>query len=194
METRTRILEAAAGVFTRYGFRQANMELVAAEARLSRQGVYRHFSSKDALFVAMADGLHQRSLHQAEVAAAKAQQAGGDVVDVLVAAVCGRTALHFAFLIDAPHAKELNDEHKRHCGPVIEANRNRFLALLIEIIDRARMDRNSASLAGVSSAEFATDVTIIALGLISVLPPTSPEDFRTNLPRMLRRQARGAAA
>lgn len=44
------ILGEALKIFARFGFRKASMEQVAEAARLSRQGLYRHFPSKEALF------------------------------------------------------------------------------------------------------------------------------------------------
>src|SRR5258705_10477164 len=45
-----RIFAAALPVFGRYGFRQASMDEIARSADISRQGLYLHFASKDALF------------------------------------------------------------------------------------------------------------------------------------------------
>ncbi|MFI7325005.1 TetR/AcrR family transcriptional regulator [Streptomyces rubiginosohelvolus] len=44
------ILDAALRVFLRFGYRKASMDEVARGASLSRQGLYLHFSSKQALF------------------------------------------------------------------------------------------------------------------------------------------------
>jgi TetR/AcrR family transcriptional regulator of autoinduction and epiphytic fitness len=45
-----RVLAAALQVFGRYGFRKASMDEIARAADISRQGLYLHFASKDALF------------------------------------------------------------------------------------------------------------------------------------------------
>lgn len=47
---RNAILEAAAGVFLRYGFKKTSMDDLARAAGLSRQGLYLHFATKEALF------------------------------------------------------------------------------------------------------------------------------------------------
>src|SRR5580698_9381573 len=52
-ETETRqeaLLEAAVGVFARYGFRKTSMDEVARAAGVSRQGLYLQFADKEALF------------------------------------------------------------------------------------------------------------------------------------------------
>lgn len=47
---RQRLLEAAHGTFTRFGFRKTSMEEVARAAGLSRQALYLHFATKEELF------------------------------------------------------------------------------------------------------------------------------------------------
>ena len=47
---RERVLAAALEVFGRYGFRKASMDEIGRSADISRQGLYLHFASKDALF------------------------------------------------------------------------------------------------------------------------------------------------
>jgi AcrR family transcriptional regulator len=44
------LLDAAVGVFARYGFRKTSMEEVARAAGISRQGLYLQFASKEELF------------------------------------------------------------------------------------------------------------------------------------------------
>jgi AcrR family transcriptional regulator len=47
---RASILEAATRVFLRYGFKKTSMDDLARAAGLSRQGLYLHFPTKEALF------------------------------------------------------------------------------------------------------------------------------------------------
>jgi AcrR family transcriptional regulator len=47
---RLRILEAASGVFRRHGFARASLDLVAADAGMSRPALYNFFASKEVLF------------------------------------------------------------------------------------------------------------------------------------------------
>src|SRR5260221_4693902 len=61
-DRRGRVLDAALGVFARYGFRKTSMDEVARVADISRQGLYFLFQNKEELFRAaltkmMADGL-----------------------------------------------------------------------------------------------------------------------------------------
>jgi AcrR family transcriptional regulator len=47
---RAAVLDAATGVFLRYGFRKTSMDDLARAAGISRQGLYLQFPTKDALF------------------------------------------------------------------------------------------------------------------------------------------------
>ena len=53
LRKRTAVLDAAEHVFLRDGFGDANMDEVARRSGVSKQTVYAHFGSKDALFVAV---------------------------------------------------------------------------------------------------------------------------------------------
>jgi AcrR family transcriptional regulator len=54
-ETRNRLLDAAAEVFTRLGFHAATVDDVAAEAGHTKGAVYSNFAGKEALFLALLD-------------------------------------------------------------------------------------------------------------------------------------------
>src|SRR3954466_12908267 len=90
MSARTRILDAAMLVFRRHGFRRSSIEQAAEAAGLTRQALYHHFKSKEALFRAVIERLHEDAL-AAEIAAAEAaEKAGGSLADVLIAGVTAR--------------------------------------------------------------------------------------------------------
>jgi AcrR family transcriptional regulator len=57
---RLSIIDAAANVFCREGFAGANIDLVAAEAGVSRQTVYNHHHDKEKLFVAVVREVTER--------------------------------------------------------------------------------------------------------------------------------------
>jgi TetR/AcrR family transcriptional regulator, regulator of autoinduction and epiphytic fitness len=59
------LLDAAVTVFARYGYRKTSMEEVARAAQVSRQGLYLHFATKDALFRAAVTNLLAGSLQAA---------------------------------------------------------------------------------------------------------------------------------
>jgi AcrR family transcriptional regulator len=83
MTSRERILEAAMTVFARFGYRRASMDQIADEVALTRQAVYHHFPSKEALFRAGVEALHEGA-YEAEAAAGREQeQAGRSLADIL---------------------------------------------------------------------------------------------------------------
>jgi AcrR family transcriptional regulator len=59
------ILEAATGIFLRYGFKKTSMDDVARAVGISRQALYLHFRTKEALFRAMVthtlEAMHTRA-------------------------------------------------------------------------------------------------------------------------------------
>ncbi len=55
--TRATILETAEAVFLAEGYLEASMDRIAARAGVSKQTLYAHFGSKEALFLAMADAM-----------------------------------------------------------------------------------------------------------------------------------------
>ena len=59
---RDRILDAAMAVFRRHGFRRSSIEQAAEAAGLTRQALYHHFKSKEALFRAAIVRLHETAM------------------------------------------------------------------------------------------------------------------------------------
>ena len=57
---RVSVVDAAAGVFSREGYAGANIDLIAAEAGVSRQTVYNHHGDKEKLFIAVVRDLTER--------------------------------------------------------------------------------------------------------------------------------------
>jgi AcrR family transcriptional regulator len=65
-DTQRRILGAALEVFEEVGFAESRVELITARAGCSRPAFYQYFSSKDAVFWALAGELGQEMVAQAE--------------------------------------------------------------------------------------------------------------------------------
>ncbi len=53
--TRTRLIEVATRVFTRYGFERASVETIAQEVGMTKGAVYANFATKEDLFLAVLD-------------------------------------------------------------------------------------------------------------------------------------------
>lgn len=78
-----RVLDAALATFLRYGFRKTSMDEVARAAGLSRQGLYLHYPTKEALFHA---ALHHALDQGLAAASAKLRAAHASIEERLVGA------------------------------------------------------------------------------------------------------------
>src|SRR6266550_980301 len=115
MTPQDRILDAAMRVFRRHGFRRSSIEQAAEAAGLTRQALYHHFQSKEALFRAVIEQLFEGAL-AAEIAAADAaEKTGGGLADILVAQVNARLRHLIASFEGSPHIEELFSEHLALC-------------------------------------------------------------------------------
>ncbi|MFJ6728081.1 TetR/AcrR family transcriptional regulator [Streptomyces sp. NPDC091281] len=85
------ILDAAAGVLLRYGFRKASVDEVARLAGISRQGLYQHFPTKDALFTATVEHLLARSVSVSRSALERPGAALGERIVAAFEAMAGET-------------------------------------------------------------------------------------------------------
>jgi len=111
MKPRDRILDAAMLVFRRQGFRRSSIEQTAEAAGLTRQALYHHFKSKEALFRAVIERVHENAL-AAEIAAVGAREkAGLGLADILVAGLAARLKQFIGSFQGSPHVEELFSEH-----------------------------------------------------------------------------------
>src|SRR3954462_7145316 len=111
MSARTRILDAAMLVFRRHGFRRSSIEQAAEAAGLTRQALYHHFSSREALFRAVIERVHQQALAAGSSGADAADKAGGGLGDILVSQITARLKQFIASFDGSPHVDELFSEH-----------------------------------------------------------------------------------
>lgn len=113
---RATIVAAAAGVFLRYGFKKTSMDDLARAAGLSRQGLYLHFPTKEAIF--------KEALLQllASVRAASRAALARDDVDIEDRLLGGFAAVHCDAVgqAGAEHMSELLATSMQLIGPVVE--------------------------------------------------------------------------
>ncbi len=64
---RAAVLAAAVELFSQCCFDRVSMDDIAATAKVSKRTVYRHFNSKDELFIAIVDGLKEQCRKAAEI-------------------------------------------------------------------------------------------------------------------------------
>ncbi len=190
-----RILDAAMRVFRRHGFRRSSIEQAAEEAGLTRQALYHHFDSKEALFRAVIERLYENSL-AAEIAAAKAaEEQDRDLADILIAEIGARLQALFASLEGSPHIEELFSEHLAQARDLYQTYATRFADEVAATIARVCRKRKFALAGGVTVRELARCVEMAIHGTKSAYPSMMPADaFLKQLEIMLRMLVAGAMA
>jgi len=131
---RAALLEAALGVFARFGYRKTSMDEVARAAQISRQGLYLHFANKEELFRATLQQAIEGSLAgatRALAAEAALNERLVDAFDEWVGRYVGRFAADAADLMEAADTLAgtmLADHEKRFLDAVAAALRAAGLA------------------------------------------------------------------
>ena len=194
MKARTRILDAAMLVFRRHGFRRSSIEQAAEAAGLTRQALYHHFKSKEALFRAVIEQLHENAL-AAEIAAANAaEKAGGSLADILIAEVTGRLRPVIASFDGSPHIEELFSEHLVQARDLYQRYAGLYGRELAATIERVCRKQQLNLAAGMNSRNFARCIEMAISGSKSVHPAMQPADaFLKDLEIMVRTLVAGAA-
>lgn len=123
MDPKDGILDAAKRVFARHGFRQTTMAMVATAADLSRQALYHHFDSKEALFAALVDEIQGAALVSAQKAAV---QGGRDLPEVVFRIMLAHHKSFVESVAGSPFAAELIEESSKQCGSAVAAHTRRF--------------------------------------------------------------------
>ncbi|HYM04790.1 MAG TPA: helix-turn-helix domain-containing protein [Stellaceae bacterium] len=136
MGTRERIVEAAMEVFARFGYRRAAMDQVAQEAGLTRQAVYHHFKSKEALFRAAVEALQQGACAAESEAGRASEAAGDDLAAILAAQIDARFRYIIDCLAETTHAEELLSEAQQQARDLKQGFAEANIALHVATIER----------------------------------------------------------
>ena len=190
-----RILDAALYVFRRHGFRRSSIEQAAEAAGLTRQALYHHFSSKEALFRAVLERLFEDAL-AAEILAAKAtEENGGSLADIVIAEIEARLRPLIASFDGSPHIEELFSEHLTQAKDIYKLYASRYAEQLASTIARVCRNRGLTLKKGVSARALARMVEMAVHGTKSAYPAMLPADaFLQQLAIMLRILIAGAIA
>jgi AcrR family transcriptional regulator len=190
-----RILDAAMRVFRRHGFRRSSIEQAAEEAGLTRQALYHHFASKEALFHAVIERLYESALAAENAAAKVAEEAGKSLADIIFAEVSARLRQLVSSLEGSPHVEELFSEHLAQASDLYQTYATRFAGEVAATIARVRRKRELALAKGMSPRELARLVEMAIHGTKSAYPSMLPIDaFLRDLQTMLRVLIAGAVA
>ncbi len=195
MRAQDRILDAAMGVFRRHGFRRSSIEQAAEAAGLTRQALYHHFKSKEALFRAVIERLHENALAAEIAAGSAAEKAGGSLADILVAQVTGRLAQLIGSLEGSPHIEELFSEHLAQARDLYQKYAELYDAHDIATIERVCRKQRLTLAKGMTPRGLARCIEMAINGTKSMHPAMQPATaFLADLEIMLRMLVAGAAA
>jgi len=126
---RRQLLDAALGVFLKFGFRKTSMDEVARAASVSRQGLYLHFSKKEELFRAVV----QHALDEAFRAAGERLADGSlSVRDRLTGACDEWVGRHVGML--GSGVNDLGEATHALVGPLLRQYGDRFVELLAKFM------------------------------------------------------------
>jgi AcrR family transcriptional regulator len=190
-----RILDAAMRVFRRHGFRRSSIELTAEEAGLTRQALYHHFPSKEALFRGAIERLYERALAAEAAAAEAAEDADSELAEIIIAEIGARLGTMFGALEGSPHLDELFSEHLAQARDLYQIYATRFGDQVAATIARVCHARKLKLADGVTVEDLARCVEMAIHGAKSAYPSMQPVDaFLKQLAMMLRMLIAGAMA
>jgi len=151
------ILDAAYQRFSHYGYRRTSIEDVARAAGISRQSVYAHFKSKEDLFRAVSQRVHDEAFTAAETALA----GDGPLKERLAAMLQAKFGSPLAAIQSPSTALELLDENERIAGDISAESTRRYARLLRRLIEGAvaagELDPGRAGMSAKALAELVAD-------------------------------------
>src|SRR3954467_3973037 len=170
MKPRDRILDAAVLVFRRQGFRRSSIEQAAEAAGLTRQALYHHFKSKEALFRAVIERVHDGALADGAAAAQRVEAAGGTLADIIIAQVAARLKAFVASFDGSPHVDELFSEHLNHARDLYQHYAALHDAQVTATIERTVKRQKLVFASGMTAAKLARYVELAVTGTKSAYP------------------------
>jgi AcrR family transcriptional regulator len=193
MGPKTRILDATMLVFRRHGFRRSSIEQVAEAAGLTRQALYHHFESKEALFRAVIERVHETAIAAEQAAIAEAEQAERSFADIIVAGMTARMRAMIGSFDGSPHIEELYSEHLVHGRDLYQKYAAVYAERLVATIARVARKQKLVLPQGLSAPDFARLVEMAVYGAKSQHPAMQPaEAFLKDMAMMVRTLCAGA--
>ena len=191
MTPRDRIIDAAMTVFRRHGFRRSSIEQAAEAAGLTRQALYHHFDSKEALFRAVIERLYQDARVAETTAADAKEKDGGGLADILVAQIAARLTHLIGSLDGSPHVEELFSEHLGQSRDLYQKYAGLNAAQGVAMIERMR--RRQRLVLRIAPGELWRCIEMAVHGTKSAYPNMQPlAAFLKDLEIMLRTLVAGA--
>src|SRR6476620_2692352 len=181
-------------VFRRQGFRRSSIEQAAEAAGLTRQALYHHFESKEALFRAVIERLHENALAAAIASAEAAEKAGKDLAGILIAEMTARLRQLIAPLEGSPHIEELFSEHLLQARDLYQKYAAHYAEQLAATIERV-CHRQHLVLTDMKARDFARCIELAFNGTKTAYPAMQPVDaFLRDFSIMVRTLVAGAVS
>jgi len=165
MAARERILDSAMKVFSQHGYRLASMELVAQEAELTRQALYHHFPSKEALFRAVVEAVYEGAFEAERDAGLRVEKTGRGLAEVLAAQFEARFRYVFDLIKGSAQIEELMSEQQRQTRDLYQTFLDRKLSLTQGAIERALGTGEVVLREGLTARDLARSIELAAHGL-----------------------------
>lgn len=151
------IVEAATGIFLRYGFKKTTMDDVARAVGISRQGLYLYFPTKEALFKAMVSRTLEATRAQARAALFREDH---DLEERLIGAFA---ALH-GKAVGTEYIGELVATTAALIGPVFREVEKVVVADVVRVLDATAVAARWKE-AGVSARDLAEHLSATSEGI-----------------------------
>jgi len=151
-------------VFAQFGYRRASMDQVAEAAGLTRQAVYHHFGSKEALFHAAVEALHDGAYEAAAAAGAATEQAGKPLADVLASQIDAKFRYIIECLEETAHVEELLSERQHQTRDLNQRFHEQAVALQVATIERCCQREQLALRDGMTAADLARSIQFAIRG------------------------------
>jgi AcrR family transcriptional regulator len=153
------VLDAAVGVFARYGFRKTSMEEVARAAGVSRQGLYLQFANKEELFRKAVEHSLSNQLNSALAALARKSES----LEVRLIAACDAWSGRFVGSLGAD-ASDLMCASTSLAGAILTHYETEFEMAVARAIADSPLD-GFCTTAGLCPADLAHALHATARGL-----------------------------
>lgn len=134
-QPRDKLIERLRLAFRAHGYERVTMATLADACDVTRRTLYNHFHSKEDAFRGMLQWLHVREITEGLAAGREVIDAGGSVLDALVAVMETRYAVTRRGLETSPHAIEINYTAFRRFNDVISASAVSFQAELTRFLE-----------------------------------------------------------
>lgn len=184
-DTRKRILDCALSLFCKHGVSEVSLEMVAAEAGLTRQAIYRYYRDRNSLFVEATRSLHAQAFDAAEMAALVAAKANRPLAVMLGDVLDARYAPFIERLEQSEHADELLAENARVVGEVAKDYQERLVSLVSRLIALQRQSDGFQLLHGLTDEDLAHYLIHAVMGLKAAASGQQLSAFRREMRMMV---------